>query len=54
MALTHNHQLPIPEDGDAPNIPAAMAELAERLENVFTELEERLARLEASIFPEAG
>lgn len=56
MGLTPNHQLPFPEEGDPPDVPADIYELANRLDNVLTavtmqsnarieELEARIAEL---------
>lgn len=53
MGLTPNHQLPYPEEGDAPDVPADIYELANRLDNVLTAVElryqQRIATLETAL-----
>lgn len=56
MGLTPNHQLPYPELGDPPDVPADIYELANRLDNVLTAqalmFERRIAELEARLAPD--
>jgi len=53
MGLTPNHLLPYPEEGDPPDVPADIYQLANRLDGVITALElryqQRIAELEARI-----
>lgn len=44
MGLTPNHLLPFPEEGDPPDVPADIYELANRLDTVLTALELRYAQ----------